>query len=149
MNRFIRTSNASPWKGKALAAAMLALAAAAPAVAAEQSVSLEVRMACPICEYNVTRILSSVPGVRQVKVSLPDQLAVVTYDDAVTGASDIAAATQEFGYETRILDPLEARVRGFEMSRSDVSRQSRGQSTIGEFLRQLWSKPVPELGARE
>lgn len=102
-----------PWI-RVVAGAMLMLwsALAAPASAAERTVTLGVRMFCPSCSYIVQRALKSVPGVNGVTVSLESQTAVVVYDDLLVEVSDLVAATEGAGYETKVLSTGEGGLGG-------------------------------------
>ena len=57
-------------------------------------------MTCDHCVHAVTSAAKDVPGVEDVKVSLDDQLAVVT-GDAIDPARVIAAIEEE-GYEAAV-----------------------------------------------
>jgi mercuric ion binding protein len=77
----------------------IGLAAAAPALAGERTVTLAVRnMYCAACPLTVKSSLEAVPGVEKVVVSYPEKTATVTFDDAKTGISSLTAATTNAGY---------------------------------------------------
>ena len=65
-----------------------------------ETVELKVEgMDCEGCVKSVTRMLSGVPGVQNVKVSLADANAKVTYDPAKTGIEQMKKAVQRAGYK--------------------------------------------------
>ena len=55
-------------------------------------------MMCEHCEATVTRAISAIDGVSDVKVILADQQATVTYDPERTKIDTIKAAVREAGY---------------------------------------------------
>ncbi len=85
-----------PLLGFALLAGVLALTR--PALAAEQTVTLKVKMWCPSCPYIVKRSLAKVPGVLDVNVSYDDQVAIVRFDDRKTGVATLTQATADVGF---------------------------------------------------
>lgn len=65
-----------------------------------ETVELKVEgMDCEGCVKSVTRMLSGVPGVHQVEVSLADANARVTYDPAKVGVAEMKKAVQRAGYK--------------------------------------------------
>jgi copper chaperone CopZ len=69
-------------------------------MAAMETVELKVEgMDCEGCVKSVTRMLSGVPGVQNVEVSLAAARARVTYDPAKTGVPDMKKAVQRAGYK--------------------------------------------------
>ena len=65
-----------------------------------QSVELKVEgMDCEGCVKSVTRMLSGVPGVQSVDVSLEQNLARVTYDPAKSGPAEFKRAIERAGYK--------------------------------------------------
>ena len=56
-------------------------------------------MACGHCQATVEKAISSVPGVKTVKVSLDNKNAVVDYDPESASIKSIKAAVSESGYE--------------------------------------------------
>jgi len=82
--------------GLALLAGILALTR--PALAAEQTITLKVKMWCPSCPYIVKRTLQDVAGVLDVNVSYDDQVAIVRFDDAKTGVAALTQATADVGF---------------------------------------------------
>ncbi len=76
-----------PLLGFALLAGVLALTR--PALAAEQTVTLKVKMWCPSCPYIVKRSLAKVPGLLDVNVSYDDQVAIVRFDDRKIGVATL------------------------------------------------------------
>jgi copper chaperone len=57
-------------------------------------------MECEGCVKSVTRMLSAVPGVSGVDVSLAEALARVTYDPAKAGVVDFKRAVERAGYKS-------------------------------------------------
>jgi copper chaperone len=55
-------------------------------------------MACEHCEATVARAISAIDGVSDVKVTLADEQAIVTYDPERTNIDAIKAAVKEAGY---------------------------------------------------
>ncbi len=82
--------------GLALLAGLLAVSR--PALAAEQTVTLKVKMRCPSCPYIVKRTLQKVAGVLAVNVSYDDQVAIVRFDDRRTGVATLTQATADVGF---------------------------------------------------
>ena len=56
-------------------------------------------MDCEGCVKSVTRMLSGLPGVQKVAVSLAQANASVTYDPAKTGVPDMKKAVERAGYK--------------------------------------------------
>lgn len=69
-----------------------------PALSAERSVTLNVKMWCASCPYIVKRTLQSVDGVLDVTVSYEDQIAVVRFDDEKTSVATLTQATADVGF---------------------------------------------------
>ena len=57
-------------------------------------------MDCEGCMKSVTRMLSAVPGVSSVDVSLAQARARVTYDPAKAGLADFKRAVERAGYKS-------------------------------------------------
>jgi copper chaperone len=57
-------------------------------------------MTCEGCVKSVSRTLAGVPGVNDVKVSLAEASAKVTYDPQRTSVADLKKAVERAGYET-------------------------------------------------
>jgi copper chaperone len=57
-------------------------------------------MECEGCVKSVTRMLSGVPGVSAVDVSLAQARAQVTYDPAKAGLADFKRAVERAGYKS-------------------------------------------------
>lgn len=88
-----------------LAVVVVLLVAAGPTGAAERVVTLDVENAmCSLCGPIVKRVLSRVPGVRQVEVSeeAGRARATVTFDDSRTTVAALVEATANAGYPARI-----------------------------------------------
>jgi copper chaperone len=65
-----------------------------------ETVELKVEgMDCDGCVKSVTRMLSSVAGVQQVDVSLPQARAKVTYDPAKANVAQMKKAVERAGYK--------------------------------------------------
>lgn len=56
-------------------------------------------MDCDGCVKSVTRMLSSVPGVQQVDVSLAQARAKVTFDPAKASVAQLRKAVERAGYK--------------------------------------------------
>lgn len=56
-------------------------------------------MDCDGCVKSVTRMLSAIPGVERVEVSLAEKKADVSYDPARTGAADFRRAVERAGFK--------------------------------------------------
>ncbi|MFC5312745.1 MULTISPECIES: mercury resistance system periplasmic binding protein MerP [Azospirillum] len=82
--------------GTALVALTLA---SGGALAAERTVRLTIEnMTCATCPIVVRQSLKAVPGVGDVKVSMADKTAVVTFDDAKATVSALVDATTKAGF---------------------------------------------------
>ncbi len=92
---------------------VIALLLATTATAAERQAKIEVsELFCPSCPYIAAKAVKSVESVEILKGDY-DQAAqkavfLVSYDDEVTSAEDIAEAPMEYGYPGRVLDPAPA-----------------------------------------
>ena len=65
-----------------------------------ETVELKVEgMDCEGCVKSVSRMLSGVPGVQKVDVSLAQANAKVTYDPARTSVPDMKKAVERAGYK--------------------------------------------------
>jgi copper chaperone CopZ len=65
-----------------------------------QSATIDIRgMTCQGCVASVTRVLSALPGVRDVKVALDPGSATVNYDPARTDIPAMTKAIEEAGYD--------------------------------------------------
>lgn len=65
-----------------------------------ETVELKVEgMDCEGCVKSVTRMLSGVPGVASVDVSLAHARAKVTYDPGKSGIADLKRAVERAGYK--------------------------------------------------
>jgi copper chaperone len=65
-----------------------------------ETVELKVEgMDCEGCVKSVTRMLSGVPGVASVEVSLEKNQARVSYDPAKSGLADFKRAVERAGYK--------------------------------------------------
>ncbi len=80
----------------------LAFGVALPAVAAEQTVSMNVeRMNCALCPVTVRKAMERVDGVQHVEVNYETKTATVTFDDSNTTAAEIAQASTDVGYPAK------------------------------------------------
>lgn len=76
-----------------------ALLWAAPALAAEEIVTLSVPgMDCVLCAPTVRASLARVPGVTRVELSTERRTARVTFDNGRTSIEALTAATRNAGY---------------------------------------------------
>lgn len=90
-------------KGPLITALALAAAFSLPALAAQRTVVLSVpTMNCATCPITVRAALDKVPGVEKVKATLEPPEAVVTFDDAKTGAAQLMQATRDAGYPSSV-----------------------------------------------
>ena len=65
-----------------------------------ETVELKVEgMDCEGCVKSVTRMLTGVPGVQKVDVSLAEARATVTYDPSKAAVADMKKAVQRAGYK--------------------------------------------------
>ncbi len=85
-------------------AAALVLGLAAPALAAEKTVTLKVdNMYCEMCPVTVKKSLTQVGGVNAAKVSFEQKTATVTFDDAKTTVAALVQATTNAGYPSKVV----------------------------------------------
>ena len=92
----------NPLGAAAIAAAVLI---SGHALAAQRSVTLAVDgMTCVSCPYIVKQTLAGVSGVSDVTVSFRKKIAVVTFDDGKTNASELTAATTNAGFPSRVIE---------------------------------------------
>lgn len=72
-----------------------------------KSVTLEVvgdqRLSCEKCEQRAARLLTVLPGVRQVRARALDQRIHVLFDPAVLDDAALAARLDAGGYQTRVI----------------------------------------------
>ena len=92
-------------KGLATALTLVGIlvAGGAPALSAEQTVKLGVKMYCPTCPFIVKRTLQKVEGVVDVAVSYAEQTAVVRFDDSKTAVAMLTRATAGVGFPSELL----------------------------------------------
>ena len=82
------------------ALALIAILAAAPVFAAEQTVTFSVPgMTCASCPFIVESAMGEVEGVISVNADSDTRTALVVFDDALASAEDIAFASTSAGYE--------------------------------------------------
>ena len=81
-----------------------ALLGATAALAAEQTVKLDVQgMTCVSCPYQVEAALKKVEGVTRIKVSLAESKAVVTFDDEKADIAALTTATTNAGFPSSLV----------------------------------------------
>jgi mercuric ion binding protein len=84
-------------------ATAIALLTAAPAFAAERSVTLAVdNMTCAMCGPTVKKALTRVGGVGKVEVATDKGTTTVTFDDAKATVAALIVATTNAGYPARL-----------------------------------------------
>ena len=84
--------------------ALIGLMAAAPAFAAEQTVTFSVPgMTCASCPFIVESAMGGVEGVVTVTADADTRTALVVFDDAIASAEDIAFASASAGYEAELV----------------------------------------------
>jgi mercuric ion binding protein len=87
----------------AISSILGALAFSSVAVAAPQTVTLEVPgMTCSTCPITVKMALMKVDGVQQAKVSYEKREAVVTFEDSETSVEKLMLATTNAGYPSTV-----------------------------------------------
>jgi len=86
-----------------IAVPLALLVGSLPALSAERTVTLSVKMWCPSCPYIVKNSLAEVPGVLNVKVSYDDQMAIVRFDDDKTNVTELTQATADVGFPSKPL----------------------------------------------
>ena len=75
--------------------------------AAMKQVTLKVAgMTCSSCPITVKKALSKVKGVQQVKTNLKLKQAIVRYDDTLTSPQELATATTNAGYPSKIYQTI-------------------------------------------
>ena len=85
------------------AISLLATAAALPAGATPQTVTLSVPgMDCSTCPITVRKALTNVAGVTRAEASLDTKQAVVTFDNSKTGVDALLKATTNAGYPSSL-----------------------------------------------
>ncbi len=90
---------------RAFLLAGLILALSGGARAAEQTVTLKVDMWCPSCPYIIKRTLADIDGVKEVTTSYEKQIAVVRFDNELTGVSALTQATADLGFPSTVMAP--------------------------------------------
>lgn len=89
---------------KLLASLVLGAVIAAPAWAAQQTVTLSVPgMTCVTCPIIVKRALSKVDGVTETEVSFEKREAIVTFDNAKTNVQVLIEATKNAGFPSTLV----------------------------------------------
>lgn len=84
-------------------ALLIALLAATPVFAAQQTATLTVDgMTCAACPITVKKSLEKVGGVKSVKVDFAKKQATVTYDDSQASIDKLTQATQDAGYPSKV-----------------------------------------------
>ena len=86
-------------------AAAVVLLATATFVAAEKTVTLSVdNMTCASCPFIVKKTLTQVSGVSDVKESLEDMSAVVTFDDTLADVGKLIEAKTYMGHPSQLIE---------------------------------------------
>ncbi len=89
----------------ALALAATSLSATA-ALADERTIKLAIEgLACPACYFIVETSIDRIAGVKSVDLSVVTNIATVTFDDTMTSAQAISAATDANGFPSTIIEP--------------------------------------------
>ena len=82
---------------------LAALTAASGAIAATQTITLDVPgMTCSSCPITVKKALMKIDGVQQVKTIFDKREAVVTFDNAKTSAVKLSTASSNAGYPVTV-----------------------------------------------
>ncbi len=94
---------------RALLAALLFLLTSLPALAEIRQLRIEVSgLYCSSCPFTVAQSLKAVPSVKIVggRYDADKQIAVyeLEFDDDRTTVSDILAAPEDYGYQSRLLE---------------------------------------------
>lgn len=93
------TSLHTRWLAVAAASCLLA----APAHAAEQTVTLSIpAMSCATCPITIKQALTRLDGVRAVRSDLRTRQTTVTYDDAKLSPAALMRATTEVGFPATV-----------------------------------------------
>ena len=72
----------------------------------EKTVELRIsNMSCDHCVSTVARALRSVPGVKDVRVSLAEARATVVYDEQLVKPDALTRATEMAGYPSEVVTP--------------------------------------------
>jgi periplasmic mercuric ion binding protein len=80
--------------------ALIGMMAAAPVLAAEQTVTFSVPgMYCASCPFIVEAAMGGVEGVMNVIADTDTRTALVVFDDAIVSVEDIGLASASAGYE--------------------------------------------------
>ena len=70
-----------------------------------KTVTFKTTMHCDNCVKKMTENLSFLRGVKDLKVSLDENVVTITYDPARTNEEVLAAAIRKLGYEAKKLEP--------------------------------------------
>ena len=90
---------------RAALATLVLVSGTSLAAETEQTVTFDVqKMTCATCPIAVRKAMQRVAGVQQVKVSLDDHSAVVTFDSSSTTAAAIGQASTDVGFPATIRD---------------------------------------------
>ena len=74
------------------------------ALAAEQSVTLKVKNACPTCGYIIKKTLGEVSGVERVGYSARGDTVTVVFDDSKTDVETLIATTTSVGFPVQVME---------------------------------------------
>ena len=84
--------------------ALIGFMAAAPVLAAEQTVTFSVPgMYCASCPFIVEAAMGGVEGVMTVTTNSDTRTALVVFDDAIASVEDIEFASASAGYEAELV----------------------------------------------
>ena len=70
-----------------------------------KTVTFKTTMHCENCVRKVTENISFLRGVKDLKVSLEENVVTITYDPARTSEQTLADAIRKPGYEVEIVEP--------------------------------------------
>ncbi|CAG7857751.1 hypothetical protein MCAMS1_02690 [biofilm metagenome] len=72
-------------------------------LATNRTVLLEIQnMTCPVCPLTIKKALKGVNGVQHIEIDYEAKTATVQFDDAMTTADKLAAATTNAGFPSTI-----------------------------------------------
>ena len=61
-------------------------------------------MTCGGCVASVHTVTADIDGLTTISIELADSQATVTFDDSLTSAEDIAAAIEDAGFDTTVVN---------------------------------------------
>jgi mercuric ion binding protein len=78
---------------------LAALSGMSPSTAADRTVTLRVmHMTCALCPLIVRKAVETIPGVKEIDVSLESGTATVVYNDVATNPTELAETIANAGY---------------------------------------------------